>query len=261
MILTPEDRYSEILNKWRKEISQFPIINSVIQSKMEGWVYSDSTNSRVFICSKFGWSMLLTENDKYPDKFFQFLRDNVDIPDYIHIYAPSENFVSYLQENWNKTKIRKRSQFRSDIQSAVKDIESSILKDYKIISIQEIDLDKLDYEGFDSYKRYWQSNELFKRDGVGTVIFNNTENHPLAICYSTCVVDNVAEIDVFVNSDYQGKQLGFLVSNTFLNITSKRKLLAHWDAFDDNIPSINLANKLNLTKTNNYNLVSVFLRD
>lgn len=30
MILIQEDRYSEILNKWKKEITKFPIINSVV---------------------------------------------------------------------------------------------------------------------------------------------------------------------------------------------------------------------------------------
>ena len=86
------------------------------------------------------------------------------------------------------------------------------------------------------------------------------QGEPVAICYSACVVDGIAEVDILVLSEHRGKRFGRIVSELYFNELVKRKLTAHWDTFIENSPSYILVQKFGVTLTQEYDLLSVFLK-
>jgi RimJ/RimL family protein N-acetyltransferase len=131
---------------------------------------------------------------------------------------------------------------------------------FSIVKIQDIEFSELDIFKFDLGKRYWRSKDDFIRNAIGVCIVNS-KNEPIAICYSICIVDNIAEVEIFVLTDYRGKNFGLIAARSFLNLTIEKGIIAHWDTFVANTPSFEMAKKLGFEKIQEYDLVSTFLRD
>jgi len=106
--------YIEIKDSAFDRISHHPLINAVLGGVQEGYVYADSSSGSFFVSTKSGFSLYNASSYQplFDEKFFEFLRANHDIPDYIHIYSPTSSFEDYLAANWSKYKIRRRAQFR-----------------------------------------------------------------------------------------------------------------------------------------------------
>jgi hypothetical protein len=241
-------------------ISKFPIINAVISNEQHGFVYSDNNRENTFICSKFGWSLFLNEDSTKIDKCFEFLRTNSEIPDYIHLYPPNSAFINYVKINWPKFKTRERCQLRYLKRLKTDNCEIKLLSGFSLINIQDINFSKLDAFKLDLDNRYWHSKDDFMRNAIGACIVNS-ENEPVAICYSVCIVDSIAEVDILVLPEFRNFFFGRIVSEAFLKLTIEKGVIAHWDTFTSNTPSLQLAIKSGYKRINVYELISVFLRD
>ena len=127
-------------------------------------------------------------------------------------------------------------------------------------SIQEVEFDrlerafKLDFGG-----RYWNSKEDFLERAIGACILNE-KNDPVAICYSACVIEGVAEMDTLVLPEYRGRHFMRIVSEPFFNQAAAKRLTPHWDTFVSNKASYIMAQKFNLHLLRDYHLLSVVLR-
>lgn len=243
-----------------KFITLYPTINAVISNEQDGFVYSDTNRNNLFICAKFGWSLLITDGSIEMSTFFSFIKANNEIPDYIHLYAPSNTFISYIKNNWPKYKLRKRYQLKYLNRTPTYNYTKVLPSGFSLVKIQDIDFSKLEIFKFDLDKRYWNSKDDFMKNAIGVCLVN-LQNEPIAICYSICIADKVAEVEIFILSEYRGKGFGYIVAEYFLNLTIEKRVIAHWDTFTENTPSFELAKKLGFQKIQEYELISIFLRD
>jgi len=252
--------YSCLKQKFHDFIIRYPTINAVISNKQNGFVYSDDRQDNLFICAKHGWSLLIAKDDHHIGVLFEFLKRNLDIPDYIHLYPPNEFIINYLEGNWTKYKIRERCQLRY-LQTLSKATNPDLnTSNFKLKKIQEVKYSKFDIFGLDLNKRYWQSKEDFIENAIGVCLLNE-EGDPVAICYSICIVDQVAEVEIIVLPEYRGKRFGRILTNAIIELAIENGLTPHWDAFTANVASFELAKNVGFTAINTYNLVSIFLRD
>lgn len=255
-------RYSIIKDLARDLITQYPLINAVVNGIQNGYVYVSPSGDSFFVATKSGFSLFHLEDHspRSDAALFDFLRHNHDIPNYIHIYSPSRSFSGYLATNWDKYKIRKRTQFRYYQRDIPNDYKRLLPAGYYVAAVQQIDFHRLE-EAFklDFGGRYWNSKEDFLASAVGACIL--TENdEPAAVCYSACVVDGIAEMDTLVLADHRGKRFMRFVSEPFFEMTASKALIPHWDTFVENTASYALARKFGLELVREYDLLSLLLR-
>jgi hypothetical protein len=256
-----ESRYPAVKERHREIISQFPLINAVASELQKGLIYVDPESNRSVISTKAGFSLLLCDEAASADgAFIDDLRQCLDLPDYIHIYAPPGSLISYFEKSSEQYKIRRRAQFRRRDTTMMLDHESLLPPFFRVATIQEVGFDRLE-EAFklDFGRRYWNSRDEFLRGAIGACILNE-ENSPAAVCYSACVIEGVAEMDTLVLPEYRGRGFMRTVSEPFFNLTAAKSVTPHWDTFVLNKASFILAQKFNLHLVREYDLLSVVLR-
>ena len=256
------EKYREIRAAHEDLISQFPLIDAVVSRVQDGFVYADLSMDSVFISTKSGFSLLSTVGNISSDfaALFEFLKVNREIPDYIHIYRPANWFLQHLTANWDKHKIRKRVQFRNYKKTATFNYKKLLSPEYRIATIQDVGFANLENAfKLDFGRRYWNSEVEFVTRAVGACILNENDE-PVAICYSACVVDGIAEMDTLVLPEYRGKRFMRIVSEPFFNMTKERGLTPHWDTFISNSASYVMAQKFELDLIQEYDLLSILLR-
>jgi RimJ/RimL family protein N-acetyltransferase len=251
--------YSEVKNIYYETISKYPVINAVLSKEQDGYVYADIKRENLFVCAKYGWSLLLAKDTSKMGMLFEFLKKNNDIPDYIHLYSPDNVLIDYIKQTWQKYKIRKRCQFRYyDGNHNLKLL--NVPNGFYLKEVQKIEFSQLNIFNLDLENRYWNSKEDFIKKAIGVCLLN-ANNEPVAICYSICNVDNISEIDIYVLPKYQGSGFGKLVTQYYLHLCLQKGITAHWDAFTSNIASIEVAKKMKFRKIDEYTLLSTFLRN
>lgn len=255
--------YSEIKDAHQRAILQFPLIDAVISKVQDGFVYANPSMDSVFISTKSGFSLVSTVDNissDFAEPLFAFLRANREIPDYIHIYRPPGSFLDHLTANWDQHKIRKRVQLRNYEKIPTFNYESLLSPDYRIATIQDLGCARLEKAfKLEFGRRYWNSEADFVTYAVGACIVTDADE-PVAICYSACVVDGIAEMDTLVLPEYRGKRFMRIVSEPFFNLTKEKGLTPHWDTFISNSASYVMAQKFELELIQEYDLLSVLLR-
>jgi hypothetical protein len=253
------EEFSGLKQKHQEFVSQFPLINGVLSGVQHGFVYADAGRDSFYVCTKSGFSLVHTP-DTVGKEFLDFLLQNKEIPEYIHLYRPDGSFQKHLEANWPKFKVRRRVQFHNYHRDHYYEYKELLPAGYDTTTAQDIDFDKLEKAfGLNFASRYWNSKEDFLNNAVGACIVDE-HREPAAICYSACVVDGIAEMDTLVLPEHRGKRFMRIVSEPFFNQTIDKNLVAHWDTFIENSPSYVMAQKFDLTQIQEYDLLSVFLR-
>jgi GNAT superfamily N-acetyltransferase len=254
--------YSEIRLKHYDLITQFPLINAVVSNIQDGFVCADTPRSSFFVSTKSGFS--LCSADVSPDgnhALFEFLKRGHDIPNYLHLYNPTKSLQEHVERNWDKYKVlRRRAQFRYEENRLCREYEHLLPAGCRIATVQEAEFERLE-ETFqlDLGHRYWNGRKCFITQAIGACILDRT-NAPLAICYSACIVDGIAEMDILVLPEHRNKGFMKLVSGPCFNLALRRHLAPHWDTFISNAPSYHMAKKFGLRMIREYDLLSLLLR-
>ena len=131
-------------------------------------------------------------------------------------------------------------------------------KNYQVKDIEKNDMRYLKIFDLDLYNRYWRSEDDFLEYSYGTII--NYKSTPVCICYASCIVNNIAEIDIATLPDWQGKGLAKIVAETFIEKSIMKGIKPNWDCFEDNIPSIKTALSLGFTKLKEYWFLSIYIK-
>lgn len=251
--------FSALKHKHYQLVSQFPLINAVLSGAQHGFVYADTGRDSFYVCTKSGFG-LVSAPGALGKEFCDFLLQNKEIPEYIHLYRPDTSFQQHLEANWPKFKVRRRVQFRNYNRNLYHEYKELLPAGYETTTVQELDFDQLEKAfGLNFASRYWDSKADFLDNAAGVCIVDE-HRQPAAICYSACIVDGIAEVDTVVLPEYRGKRFLRIVSAAFFNQTINKNLVAHWDAFIENYPSYVIGQKFDLTQIQEYDLLSVFLR-
>jgi RimJ/RimL family protein N-acetyltransferase len=104
---------------------------------------------------------------------------------------------------------------------------------------------KLDIES-----RFWASADQFLANGVGVALLHGEEI--VSVCYSACVVDKHAEVDVATSEAYRGRGLARLAAREYVRACLRKGLTPAWDAFIENPGSVRLAENLGFRPLRRY---------
>lgn len=111
----------------------------------------------------------------------------------------------------------------------------------------------------DEIESCWPSGEEFRRSGFGFVAHDMEQ----IVCWCTaeCVSPRMCGIGIETLPAYQGRGFATLTAHRFLQHCADRGILAHWDAWTDNLPSIAAAERVGFTKIESYSIYTGIFDD
>ncbi len=233
----------------------FPLINAVLEGLQEGKVFFE--NGLYFIIHKSGFSYVIDTEESEYQKLFDFFIHSQLLPSYFHIYDAAPEIIMLSSQNSDKInfKLRKRIQLK--------------FSDERLNLLDKIphgySLDKINAENFESISifnlsldnKFWKSKEDFLKNGFGFILTNEV-CQPVSICYSACIANNTAEVDVATLSNYRKMGFAKLVVGQFVRHCLENRIIASWDCYDDNLGSIKTADNLGFKFIRTYNFLSIF---
>ncbi len=238
----------------------FLLTLAVIEKKQRGNVFIDTFDgpSTLFIINKAGFSSLIIRKGYSTALLLDFFASNSSIPDYFHIYSPPPNIVQKVTSDIRfDFRIRKRVQFRYVGHNEKVRGTSLVPPGFSLKTINKNTFHLLQPFGLNLHAKFWNSKNHFFREGFG-VMLCNLDGLPVSVCYSACVVQKNAEIDIATLPQFQGSGYGYIVTKAFINIAIKKNFQPNWDCFEDNIPSRSLALKTGFIQIKKYTFLSIF---
>lgn len=243
----------------KDRLNKFPLITAVIQNKQRGKIFT--SDLAVFAANDFGFSIvsLARDNNFVADTFASFLRTEKSLPGYLLIYDPSENMLDYYRKSpQNYQKIRKRVQLKClnpDLKFINK-IISGLPNNLGFLEIKKCNETQLSDFNLNIGNRFWSNWDDFRKEGIGVCLLDREANRIAAVCYSACIVNNIAEIDVATLEKYRGKGLAAYATAQFIKYCIKSGITPNWDCFSNNDSSMKLAMKFNFNKVKEYYMLS-----
>ncbi len=242
----------------REAFTPFPLINAVLNGKQEGELYDDGDGLFIIHKSAFSWLM--------PDRSFNGSENIVEhllsinnIPSYFHIYDAPKHLINKCEKSkLINTKLRKRVQMKF-VSKELSLLDLTLPSGYNIEKITEKNFASLAVFDLNIDSKYWKSKIDFLNNGFGFSVYN--DNHePVSICYTACVANNEAEIDIATLKAYQKKGFGKVAAVKFVEYCLANNITANWDCFEDNLSSLNTAQGVGFCSVYQYDLLSIFIK-
>lgn len=239
-----------------KFLTDFPLINAVLSGKQEGRIFELSGSDTVFIQHKSSFSWLQANELIDVKMVLDFFLQEKKLLPYFHIYNPPGGLIDEIKSDARfGIKLRKRIQL-SYLKDTV-DKSVNLPTGFSAVEINESNFDQLDVFGLNLATKFWRSKEDFLKHGYGVVIAS-ASGKPASVCYTSCIANAVAEIDIASLPEFQGKGLAKYAALKFIDMSIKKEIQANWDCFEDNISSLKTAQSLGFQKIGSYNFLSVF---
>lgn len=239
---------------YEQESHIFPLILAVIKRKQPGWAFVDDRHSpaAALIVTRFGFVQLIGKpvSDKMWTSFFRDPKPY--LPNYLLWYSPPPRIQILPAAPGNaQVRCRERTRFSFtgepvEVAGQPAGFEVELLDKEWIAKIAEFHLD--------IESRFWSSADDFLKHGLGVCVLK--DGKVASICYSACVVDGLAEVDVMTRDEYRGRGLASLAVGRFILECLRREITPTWDCFTDNTASMKLALKLGFKKSFSYNFYS-----
>ncbi len=242
----------------------FPMIHAVCLQLQSGHIFIDDMENPkvIFVINKPGFAHLFTHHDfnEY-EKLLDFFRTEPILPEYFHVFCPGPKLLNKLSINDNVGfKLRNRCQFKYNKNT---NILPSIPIELQPIRVEEINahnIDDLKKMGPDFVIKWWDSETQYLKDGFGVIVYN-ANREPISVCSTTCVVDNIAELEIFTNPDYRGKGIAKYAAGTYVNMCLQRGFIGLWDCYKDNLGSYKGALASGFEISKEYTFLSLYLKN
>lgn len=235
--------------------SSFPIIQSVIENGSLGRMIPINDNECLIIHNS-GFGQWLSSDDSEQCSNLEVIGEYA--PQYFHLYEVQPKMVEIiLQSNpsWNLF-LRKRMKGSHN----GLDVDVVIPSEFTLIDARELLESQFDKIPQSLYQKFYSNFTLFKEKSRAKVLLNK-QNEFCSICYAAAWGDDIAEIDVYTETQYRGLGLGEKVVGSFVNDLKAHSLRANWDCFIDNKGSIALAKKCGFNLNDKYWMLSIFQVD
>lgn len=246
-----KNELSNILPLYLSEEKIFPLILAVIQLKQRGWVFADNSiqPTSALIINNFGFLQFVGAKNFRGD-FIELLKlPMTSMPSYLLWYAPplqiQEIFDNVLREH-----VRRRERAHFIFEKKILENHVECPPGFNIRYLDKELIGKTLDLKLDIGSRFWASTEDFLEHGIGICIMNGDE--VASICYSACVVDGLAEIDIVTRDEYRGMGLAVVAAQSFMAECIRREITPTWDCFVNNAASMKLASKLGFVEEWNY---------
>ncbi|WP_026477096.1 GNAT family N-acetyltransferase [Alkaliphilus transvaalensis] len=238
-----------------KENSHYPLLKSIISKKKKGKVYVDCLNkpSVAAILSDNGWFYLVgeTSDDNFNSQLMNFLVSEA-------IVANGSILWFGIPEEWKKkivgnTSVVVRDYPRVQYKFIGYDFDYDLYskKNFKY-KLKEINSDNID-EVFEYNKElsiFWESKELFLKNGFGYILLDGNQIIGHAISASVEAVE--AEIDIQTQKEYRGKGIAAYLTSHLIKVCLKHSIEPKWDCSVENTASNKLASKLGFQMIKEY---------
>lgn len=237
----------------------FPLIEAVRQGKQEGAVFNIDSSCRLIV-HKSGFAYLTHCHTTGKECILDFFHRQIQIPQYFHLYnPPAELYATIRTDNRFGIKYRKRAQFRF--------LENQLHPGSRVIGSNGHFTAQIDAGNYEHHRpfelqlesRFWNSKNDFLDNGYGIFVYNR-EAVPVSLCYTACIVDHIAEIDIATLPEFRGKGYATLAALEFIRLSQSRNIHANWDCFIENTASLRLAQKLNFREMGTYHFLSIYKR-
>ena len=244
----PEER-AAALALYREGCAPGPfLILAVLQNLQPGRVFVDRLPEprAAFVVTRFGFCVLFGRGT---DGFHAALSEKLQTagslgPSYLLWYSPPAEWRGLL-DPLTPTPVRRRERVRFEFEgSAASYIEEAEACPPEL-ALRELTADLLPSTRslkVDLESRFWSSGEDFLRHGVGVGLFRGGEI--VSLCYSACVADGHAEVDIATDAQYRTRGFGALVGRAFVRACMRKGITPAWDAFAENEGSVRLAKAL-----------------
>jgi len=232
-----------------KDDKHYPLLHSVIQNDMRGFIYLNNNSTKALIINKLNWVYVI--GNKIDLNFDQEMIE-------ILTKRESDNYIWFgMSKHWEK-EIRKISGI--DIKSYPRLQWKFNTKLFKRIEIKQnsfsyrkinkTNINKI-YSGINnSIIDFWTSKGNFLKKGYGYYVEEN--NEIIGLIISAGIYNNEAEIDIFVNNRYQKQGIGKLLSIKFIQTCLENNIIPKWDCYKYNEGSVKLAKSLGFEIVNEY---------
>ena len=236
-----------------KIIEEFVITQSVLIGKQQGVVYDFGHGQLVM--HKAGFGILKNFDVSKINEVLNFF-DNTEIPKYFHLYNPPENLIEAIKTQ--KLKYNYKTRKRIVLKSITKNLlEYNLPNGYAAVPITKKNFKLTAELPLDLANKFWNGEKDFLENSFGIIILDKLKR-VISICYGAAIFNGTVEIDIYTVEKYRGMGFAKAVASAFINMCKKRKLIANWDCFEDNLPSINTAISLNFYTVANYNFLSIY---
>ena len=242
-----------------KFLTDFPLINAVLSGNQEGNIFELSGSDAVFVQHKSSFSWLqATEVTDIKQVLNFFIQEKKLLP-YFHIYDAPVNLTEAIKADERfGIKLRKRIQL-SYLKDTV-DNSMNLPTGFSAVDINESNFDQLDVFGLNLAGKFWKSKEYFLKHGYGVVI-KSAAGKLACVCYTCCIADAVAEIDIATLPEFQGKGLAKYATLKFIEKSITKGIKANWDCFEDNTGSLKTAKSNGFVMAKEYVFLSLYFNN
>lgn len=249
--------YNSVRSLYLTNGSEFPLIRAVIELKQDGYIYVDSDKdpSSCMAITKFGFGFMFGDTN---NKDFNASIGNLIFEEstlrvaYFLWYKPPIVWIEKLDEFpeglINK---RERIRFRFDF-DRFKEIptKGNFSSQYTLRRVEKYMIKKMERFGLDFPTRFWRSIDDFLTNGFGFCMFKGEDI--VSICYTACLVDGIAEVDIATLDAYRGLGLGKVLAFSFTEYCLKNHVVPTWDCFTYNEASRKIAEDIGFIEKERY---------
>lgn len=248
------DNYKQVLPLYTQADIVFPLMLAVLKRQQRGLVFVDDQvqPQALLVVNGFGF-MQFTGDSATQQSLLELLQQPGDhtLPPYLLWYAPPPSIQSLLDSNES---IRRRERMRFQFNSKTFSASSVPPLGFSVQPLDHTLLEAAREFNLEIDSRFWASADDFLAHGLGVGVLKDSKI--VSLCYSACVVDGLAEVDIVTHPEYRGRGLGETAARAFITICLQRGIIPTWDCFLQNSGSMNLAKKLGFEPTHTYPLYS-----
>jgi GNAT superfamily N-acetyltransferase len=235
----------------------FPLIRAVLAGCQDGDILADDDQQPtvVLVVTKFGFTYAFGEEadeEQWRDLVGTlFTHENLKNR-YLLWYDPPP-LCRYVLTTLQGEVARQRTRIRFKFDSKCWDNEfqdEGLSARGEVRKVGRQTLAKLSRFTLDIGARFWRSEQEFLDQGFGFVA--EIDDEVASICYSACVVNGMAEIDVATLENYRGQGLAGAVCQAFIGHCRRERITPTWDCFDYNKASCRLATRLGFEEVKRY---------
>jgi len=235
-MIEPKD-FSSVLSLYQ---GCFPLLLAVIRGKQRGQIFANDDSAVVI--NNFGFMGFFGDehNEAFNIDLVELFAGDAIKPNYLLWYSPPVY--------WQKRLGSRRERVRFKLNSLGEMMQCPVG-----FELRKLDADLIPRTaefGMDIDSRFWSSAADFCEYGFGVCLIKDSE--VVGVCYSACVVDGLAEIDIVVQEKYRGRGLGIVMGQGFIKECMRRGIAPTWDCFTYNTASVQLAERLGFIKQQTY---------
>lgn len=222
---------------------------AVVQQQQRGWVFVDNLARPIsaLVINNFGFMQLIGAKNSDNNLYEFFKSPTNSIPAYLLWYSPPLQIQKIL-DGFNQVRRRERVRFVFKKKAFENPVECPA--GFTVQRLNKESIEMAETLNLEIGSRFWASTNDFLEHGIGTCLIK--DGHIVSLCYSACVVDNLAEIDVVTQEEYRGMGLAVIATQNFITECVRRGITPTWDCFINNTASMKLAVKLGFEEERTY---------